>query len=66
MIWEAIKTFEKANQLKVNYSIGPRRIGDIEQIYANGNLAKAKLCWESKETLEQAMISAWNWEKNKN
>ena len=62
---DAIKAFEKTNNLTINYSIGPRRDGDIEQIYANGNLVKEKLGWEAKETLEQAMKSAWEWEKIK-
>ena len=65
-VLEAIKTFEKANDLKVNYSIGKRRSGDIEKIYANTKLAKQKLNWEPIETLKNAMISAWNWEKTRN
>ena len=64
-VLEAIKVFEESNNLSVNYTIGPRRDGDIEQIYANGNLVKSKLDWEAKETLKQAMISAWEWEKLK-
>ena len=64
-VLDAIKAFEKTNNLKINYSIGPRRNGDIEQIYANGNLVKTKLGWEPIETLEQAMKSAWDWEKQK-
>jgi UDP-glucose 4-epimerase len=64
-VLDAIKAFEQTNKLSINYSIGPRRNGDIEQIYANSNLAKEKLGWVAKETLEQAMISAWDWEKGK-
>ena len=64
-VLEAINTFEKANNLNINYSIGPRRRGDIEQIYANGSLIKTKLGWQPEETLEKAMKSAWDWEKNK-
>ena len=64
-VLDAIKSFEKTNNLKINYSIGPRRSGDIEQIYSNGNLVKNKLNWEPKESLEQAMKSAWDWEKKK-
>ena len=56
-VLEAIKVFEKTNNLSVKYSIGPRRSGDIEQIYANGKLIKTKLGWEAKETLEKAMKS---------
>ena len=64
-VLEAIKVFEESNNLSINYTIGPRRDGDIEQIYANGSLVKSKLGWEAKETLQQAMISAWEWEKLK-
>ena len=64
-VLDAIKAFETANNLSVSYEIGPRRSGDIEQIYANGNLVKEKLGWEAQETLDQAMKSAWEWEKNK-
>ena len=64
-VLDAVKAFEKTNNLSINYSIGPRRDGDIEQIYANGSLVKAKLGWEAKESLEQAMKSAWEWEKLK-
>ena len=64
-VLDAIKAFEKTNKLIINYSIGPKRDGDIEQIYANVSLIKEKLGWEAKQTLEQAMISAWKWEKEK-
>ena len=65
-VLEAIKVFEESTNLSINYTIGPRRDGDIEQIYANGSLVKSKLGWGVKETLVQAMISAWSWEKQKN
>ena len=64
-VLDAVKAFEKTNNLSINYSIGPRRDGDIEQIYANGSLVKAKLGWEAKESLEKAMKSAWDWETGK-
>ena len=64
-VLEAVKAFEKINNLKINYSIGPRRSGDIEEIYANVNLVNIKLDWEPKEILEKAMKSAWDWEKKK-
>ena len=64
-VLDAIKAFEQTNKLSINYSIGPRRDGDIEQIYANNSLVKEKLGWEAKETLKEAMTSAWEWEKLK-
>ena len=65
-VLDTIKAFEQTNQLNIHYSIGQRRNGDIEQIYANSDLIKEKLGWEAKETLEEAMKSAWNWEKSVN
>ena len=41
-VLQAISIFEKSNKIKVNYSFGPRRSGDIEQIYANSDLSKKK------------------------
>ena len=58
-----IKTFEKANNLKLNYTIGPRRSGDVEKVYADVSYAKNLLNWETKLTLEQALVDAWRWEK---
>ena len=62
---DAVETFEKTNNLTINYPIEPRRDWDIEQIYANVSLGKVKLGWEPIESLEQAMKSAWNWKKLK-
>ena len=64
-VLELIKAFENENNLSINFSIGPRRDGDVEQIYADNNLAKEKLGWEVKKTLNQAMKSALEWEKSK-
>ena len=64
-VLEAIRVFEESNNITINYTIGPRRDGDIEKIYANGSLVKSKLGWEAKETLERSMKSAWDWEKGK-
>ena len=64
-VLEAIQSFEQANNLKINYKFGERRDGDIEQIFSDGTQVKEKLNWEAKQTLKQAMIDAWNWEKTK-
>ena len=60
---QAIKIFEKVNKIKLNYKIGPRRVGDIEKIYSDNTLSKEKLRWKTKKTIEDAMKSAWNWKK---
>jgi len=60
---EVVETFEKANGLKLNYKIGPRRPGDIEQVYANTDRVNALMNWKSKLSLDQALKDAWNWQK---
>ena len=47
-VLEAINAFEKVSGVKLNYTIGPRRPGDIIAIYANNDLAKKALGWEPK------------------
>ena len=48
---------------KVNYKIGPRRPGDTEAAYSQNKKAKTVLGWKSIFSLEDALLSAWNWEK---
>ncbi len=61
-VLEAIHAFEKVSGKKLNYRIGNRRIGDVVEVYANNELAKTKLNWHCQYSLEDAMLSAWNWE----
>jgi UDP-glucose 4-epimerase len=62
-VLEAVKAFEEASGQKLNYVIGPRRPGDVIEIYANNTLAKTRLGWEPKRDLMQMMRSAWAWEQ---
>ncbi len=63
-VLEAINSFEQVNSVKLNYEIGPRRAGDVVAIYANNNLAKEKLGWQTKYDINDMMQSAWQWELN--
>ena len=63
---EIINAFIKANNIKINYSIGKKRSGDIEKIWANCNLANKELNWKAKKSINQSMIDAWKWEQHKN
>jgi UDP-glucose 4-epimerase len=62
-VLEAIKAFEKVSGVKLNYAIGPRRPGDVIAIYANNSLAKTKLGWNTKYTIDDMMLTAWKWEQ---
>lgn len=61
---EIIDTFEAVNGVKVNHSYGPRRAGDVIQIYADSSKAKQELGWEADYSLADALKHAWEWEKN--
>lgn len=63
-VFEAINSFEKVSNQKLNYSVGPRRAGDVINIYANNNLAKEELNWVPKFNLDDMMLSAWKWQLN--
>jgi len=62
-VMELIKTFEDVNGLKLNYSIGPRREGDIIKIYADVRKINTKLGWKAKRSLKDALRDAWRWQK---
>lgn len=61
-VLEVIKAFEKVSGQKLNYSIGPRRPGDIVAIYANNQHAVDNLNWVIKYGLDDMMRTAWQWE----
>ena len=63
-VLEAINSFEKMSEQKLNYEVGPRRAGDVINIYANNDFAKQELNWSTKYNLDDMMLSAWKWQLN--
>lgn len=61
-VLEAITAFEKVSGKKLNYSIGPRREGDVVQIFASCDKAISELGWKAERSLENALETAWKWE----
>ncbi|GAB4025709.1 UDP-glucose 4-epimerase GalE [Spirosoma koreense] len=62
-VLNVIKTFEEATGVKVNYSIGPRRPGDVEQVYADVTKANTVLGWQAKRSLAESLRDAWQWQQ---
>jgi UDP-glucose 4-epimerase len=62
-VLEAISSFEKVSGIKLNYKITGRRAGDIEKIWADPSFANKELGWKTLSTLDEAMKTAWDWEK---
>jgi len=63
-VLELIKIFQAATGVKLNFKIGPRRVGDIEQIYANVDKIEKTLGWRASRTLNEALADAWRWQQN--
>lgn len=61
-VLEVIASFERVSGKNLNYSIGPRREGDIVAAYANVDKALRQLNWSPKYSLDEAIHSAWQWE----
>lgn len=51
-VLDLVKTYEKVNNIQLNYAIKPRRAGDIAACYADSTKAKEELGWEATKTIE--------------
>ena len=66
-VLDIINTFEKVNGVKVNYEIGPRRAGDLPEVWADVSKAANVLHLRATRSLEDMCRDAWNWQqKNPN
>ena len=62
-VLEIINAFEQSTGEKLNYTIGKRREGDVEQTFGDVTKANEILGWEATLDIKEMMNSAWNWEK---
>lgn len=62
-VFEAIKSFEHVSGKKLKYKVVGRRAGDIEKIWADPSFANKELGWKTLSSLDEAMKTAWDWEK---
>jgi len=62
-VLEAIRSFERVTGIKLKYRIIGRRAGDIEKIWADPSYANKELGWKTLSSLDEAMKTAWDWEK---
>ncbi|MEN0056648.1 MAG: UDP-glucose 4-epimerase GalE [Mucilaginibacter sp.] len=62
-VLQIIHAFERATGVKLNYEIGPRRGGDVEQVWGDVTKSTNKLGWKAKLGIDDMMSSAWEWEK---
>ncbi|WP_321310281.1 UDP-glucose 4-epimerase GalE [Marinifilum fragile] len=61
-VLKIIESFERSTGEKVPHKIIGRRAGDIEQIYADTSYSNRELGWKSEKSLDETLLSAWNWQ----
>ena len=61
-VFELVKGFEKANNLKLNYKVAARRPGDVTAVWADTTRANEVLGWRAERKLEDTLRAAWQWE----
>ena len=63
-VLDIVKAFEKVNDIKIPYSIKPRRAGDIATCYCSPEKAEKELGWKAELDIEDMCRDAWNFQKN--
>ena len=64
-VQEVVDSFEQINDIKISYKIGPRRAGDVEEIFSDNTKINKELKWFPLMSFQSALKTAWIWEKNK-
>lgn len=63
-VLEMVKAFELASGETVNFTIAPRREGDIAACYAATDLAEKELGWKATRQVTDMTADAWRWQSN--
>ena len=63
-VLDLVKTFERANGVKIPYEIVGRRAGDIATCYADTRKAERLLGWRAEKGIEEMCRDAWKWGKS--
>ena len=61
-VLQIVEKFKEVSGQDIPYQIAPRRPGDIATVYANANLAKNLLDWQTELTLHDMIADTWRWQ----
>jgi UDP-glucose 4-epimerase len=62
-VLQLVKQFIKVTGVNLQYTIGPRRPGDVEKVYADPSKVNTVFQWRTQYAIEDALLHAWQWEK---
>lgn len=61
-VLDVVRTFEEVSNTSLPYHFGPRRAGDISEIFSDTSKANRELGWQTQYSLKDALLHAWQWE----
>lgn len=65
-VLQLIEKFQQVSGVKLNYTVGARRPGDIEKVFADPSKIMKELIWKAKYSIEEGLRHSWEWEKKLN
>jgi UDP-glucose 4-epimerase len=60
-VLEMVHAYEKASGKKISVEMGPRRLGDVEAVWADATKAKEVLKWEASFGIDRMCEDSWRW-----
>ena len=63
-VLDIVNTFEKVNNIKLDYKIAERRKGDIAEYFSDPTKALNELNWKAEKTIEDMCRDSYNFIKN--
>ena len=63
-VFEVIAAFEKASGVKIPYTVGPRRPGDLPESYGDPARAEAELGWKATRSIDEMVTDLWRWQSH--
>lgn len=62
-VLEVVRGLEAITGRPLPHIIGPRRPGDVPEVYADAGKAARVLGWKAERTLQEALADAWRWQQ---
>ncbi|WP_137167853.1 UDP-glucose 4-epimerase GalE [Salinimonas lutimaris] len=63
-VLEMVNAFEQASGQTINYTLAPRRNGDVAACYADPTKAAQELNWHAEKGLQDMCKDVWHWQSN--
>lgn len=62
-VLEMVNCLKAVSNVPIPYTIGPRREGDLAEVYADSSRAEKELGWTASRGLQAMCEDMWNWQK---